>query len=40
MAHSGDMGPSNHFKVFNSEMFLSKGRTGTKNGAETEVWAI
>jgi hypothetical protein len=21
-------------------MFLSKGRTGTKNGAETEVWAI
>ena len=25
-----------HLKVFNPEMFLSKGRKGTKNGAETE----
>jgi len=29
-----------HLKVFNPEMFLSKGRTGTRNEAETERRAI
>ena len=27
-------------KVFNPEMFMSKGRTGTNNGRETEIRAI
>jgi hypothetical protein len=34
------MGPPTHLKVFNPEMFLSKGNTGTKNGAETVGRAI
>ena len=34
------MGLPTHLKVFNAEMFLSKGRTGTKNGTETEGRAI
>jgi hypothetical protein len=29
-----------HLKVFNPEIFLSKERTGTKNGAETDGRAI
>jgi hypothetical protein len=31
---------STHLKVFNPEIFLSKRKTGTKNGAETEGGAI
>jgi hypothetical protein len=34
------MGPSTHLKIFNIEMFLSKGKTGTKYGTETEGKAI
>jgi hypothetical protein len=29
------MGPPIHLKNFNPELFLSKGNTGTKIGAET-----
>jgi hypothetical protein len=29
-----------HLKIFNPELFLSKGKTGTKNGTETEEKAI
>jgi hypothetical protein len=34
------MWPPTHFKNFNPEMFLSKGKTGTKYGAEIEGKAI
>jgi hypothetical protein len=30
------MGSSTQLKNFNPEMFLSKGKTGTKNGTENE----
>jgi hypothetical protein len=30
------MGPDMHLKNINSELFLSKGNAGTKNGGETE----
>jgi hypothetical protein len=30
------MGPPSHLEDFNQEIFLSKGKTGTKFGAETE----
>jgi hypothetical protein len=30
------MGSLTHLKSFNAKMFLTKGRTGTKNGAKTE----
>jgi hypothetical protein len=30
------MGPATHLKIFNPEMFLSKRKTGTKNGTKTE----
>jgi hypothetical protein len=33
-------GATTHLKNFNPEMFLSEGKTGTKNGTETEVYAI
>jgi hypothetical protein len=36
MASGGRLGPRIHLKDFNPQMFLSKERTGTKNGAETE----
>jgi len=36
MAPSRRRGPPIHLKMFNLEMFLFKGRTGTKNGIETE----
>jgi hypothetical protein len=34
------MGPPTHLKIFNSELFLSKGNARKKNGAETDVKAI
>jgi hypothetical protein len=34
------MVPPIHLKNFNSKLFLSKGNTGTKSGAETEIRAI
>jgi hypothetical protein len=34
------MGPSMHLKIFNPEVFLYKGKTGIKNGTETERKAI
>jgi hypothetical protein len=40
MAPSEGMRPPSHLKIFNSELFLSKGNTGTKNGEETEGKAI
>ena len=40
MAPSEGMRPPIHFKNINSKFFLSKGNTGTKNGAETERQAI
>jgi hypothetical protein len=36
MALGQGMGQPTNLKIFNPEMFLSKGRTGTKNGTETE----
>jgi hypothetical protein len=37
---SWENGPSTHLKIVNPEMFLSKGKTGTKHGTETEGKAI
>jgi hypothetical protein len=34
------MWPPTHLKIFNPELFLSKGNIGTKNGAETEGKAL
>jgi hypothetical protein len=34
MAPGQGMGPPTHLKVFNPEMFLPKGRTGSKNGRD------
>jgi hypothetical protein len=34
------MGPPTHLKIFNPELFLSKGNAGTKRGTETEGTAI
>jgi hypothetical protein len=34
------MGPPTHLKIFNPELFLSKGNLGTKSGADTEGKAI
>jgi hypothetical protein len=36
MVPGRERGPPTTSKFFHPEMFLSKGRTGTKNGAETE----
>jgi hypothetical protein len=34
------MGPPTHLKIVNPEIFLSKGKTGTKNGTGVEGKAI
>jgi hypothetical protein len=34
------MEPTTQLKNFNTELFLCKGKAGTKNGAETEGKAI
>ena len=40
MALSWGKEPHSHFKIFNPELFMSKGKEGTKSGAETERKAI
>ena len=40
MAPSCGMGPPTHLQIVNIEMFLSKGKAGTKNGTEFEGRAI
>jgi hypothetical protein len=40
MAFRCGVGPPTHLKVFNPEIFLSKGRTRTTNGAEIKGRAI
>ena len=40
MAPGWGMGSVTHLQIFNLELLLSKGNTGTKSGAETEGKAI